>query len=135
MKEKELISDIEYLESNETLRYIQHHYLTKKDIRKIKLEGERVRSRLQWLKEGEKPTKFISSIENKKIVEKNMQLNTWNYKMDIRKIKLEGERVRSRLQWLKEGEKPTKFISSIENKKIVEKNMQLNTWNYKMGSL
>ena len=57
LKEKELISDIEYLESNETLIESNSTLLSDKkaeleDIRKIKLEGEHVRSRLQWLKEG-----------------------------------------------------------------------------------
>ena len=64
LKEKELISDIEYLESNETLIESNSTLLSDKkaeleDIRKIKLEGECVRSRLQWLKEGEKTFKIL----------------------------------------------------------------------------
>ena len=79
LKEKELISDIEYLESNETLVESNSILISDKkaeleDIRKIKLEGECVRSRLQWLKEGGgKPTKFLGSVENKKIVEKTIK--------------------------------------------------------------
>ena len=78
LKEKELISDIEYLESNETLIESNSTLLSDKkaeleDIRKIKLEGERVRSRLQWLKEGKKASKFLGSLENKKFVEKTIK--------------------------------------------------------------
>ena len=78
MKEKELISDIEYLESNETLIESNSTLLSDKkakleDIKKIKLEGECVTSRLQWLKEGEKPSKFLGSLENKKFAEKTIK--------------------------------------------------------------
>ena len=78
LKEKELINDIEYLESNETLIGSNSTLLSDKkaeleDIRKIKLEGEHVRARLQWLKEGEKPSKFLGSLENKKFVEKTIK--------------------------------------------------------------
>ena len=78
LKEKELINDIEYLESNETLIESNSTLLSDKkaeleDIRKIKLEGERVRARLQWLKEGEKPSKFLGSLENKNFVEKTIK--------------------------------------------------------------
>ena len=39
----------------------------------------------------------------------------------IRENKIKGQQIRSKLQWLKEGEKPTKFFCNLENKNFVEK--------------
>ena len=64
MKEDQLLKDIAYLESQ--LDSSSHNYqllmdkqLELENLRKIKVDGEQLRSRHQWLKEGEKPSKFF----------------------------------------------------------------------------
>ena len=42
----------------------------------------------------------------------------------IRSKKLEGQLVRSRLQWLKDGEKPSKYFSNLEKKNCIEKTIK-----------
>ena len=42
----------------------------------------------------------------------------------IRENKIKGQQVRSKLQWLKEGEKPTRYFCNLENKNFVEKTVK-----------
>ena len=44
--------------------------------------------------------------------------------MALRKVKLKGNSVRSRQQWLQEGEKPSKFFCNLENKNFIEKTIK-----------
>ena len=43
---------------------------------------------------------------------------------NIRSQKLKGQLVRSHLQWLKDGEKPSKYFSNIEKKNFIEKTIK-----------
>ena len=81
--EKHLIADIEALESVPQMNSINSDLLLDKKaelehLRNIKMKGQSVRARLQWLQEGEKPTKYFCNLENKNYVEKTirkLQLN------------------------------------------------------------
>ena len=82
--ENQLISDIELLEAQDPNCSINSTLLLDKkteleSIRSKKLKGQLVRSRLQWLQDGEKPSKYLSNLENKNYIEKTIKkvrLNT-----------------------------------------------------------
>ena len=74
--EKNLIADIKALESVPQLNSINSELLLDKkaeleQLRNVKLKGQSVRARLQWLQEGEKPSKYFCNLENKNYIEKN----------------------------------------------------------------
>ena len=76
--EKQLIADIETLESqdpdsglNSTL--LQDKKAELKLIRSNKISGQMIRSRLNWLQQGEKPSKYLTNLENKNFVEKTIK--------------------------------------------------------------
>ena len=76
--EKQLIEDIETLEHestgtshNQTLLSDKKAELENLRIRKTK--GQLVRTRMQWLKDGERPSKFLSNLENKNFIEKTIK--------------------------------------------------------------
>ena len=82
--EKSLISDIEKLESYSNLDSAQSEILQDKkaeleNLRNIRIKGNLVRSRIQWLHEGEKPSKYFSNLENKHFIEKT--INNYNLVM------------------------------------------------------
>ena len=76
-REKKLIEEIELLESDPTLNHLNMLIEDKKvelqDIRNIKLKGNMIRSRAQWLDEGERPTKFFCALENKNFLDKTIK--------------------------------------------------------------
>ena len=66
--EKKLIKEIDKLESNfrpTNLEDLDNLKLQLENIRKEKMKGIMLRSKLQWSEEGEKPTKYFLSLENK----------------------------------------------------------------------
>ena len=76
--EKQLISDIEFLEAqdpnytaNSTLLLDKRAEL--ESIKSNKLKGQLVRSRLQWLEDGEKPSKYFLNLEKKNFIEKTIR--------------------------------------------------------------
>ena len=76
--ENQLISDIETLEAQEPNCTANSALLLDKraeleSIRSKKLKGQVVRSRLQWLQDGEKPSKYLSNLENKNFIEKTIK--------------------------------------------------------------
>ena len=76
--ENTLIKDIETLEASEQLQSSNTELLHDKRqelmaLRKVKLKGNSVRSRQQWLQEGEKPSKFFCNLENKNFIEKTIK--------------------------------------------------------------
>ena len=76
MAEKQLINDIETLEKSETIhnpQLIMDKKVELEALRQQKIKGQMVRARVNWLKEGEKPTKYFCSLENKNFVEKTMK--------------------------------------------------------------
>ena len=73
--EKQLISDIEILEAQEPSCTTNCTLLLDKkaelnSIRSQKLKEQLLRTRLQWLKDGEKPSKYFSNLEKKNFIEK-----------------------------------------------------------------
>ena len=75
--EKNLIADIKALESVPQLNSINSELLLDKkaeleQLRNVKLKGQSVRARLQWLQEGEKP-KYFCNLENKNYIEKTIR--------------------------------------------------------------
>ena len=74
-REQLLISEIESLENNNytnlDLLYDKKRELEK--LRRIKMDGHIVRSRIQWLAEGEKPTSYFCSLERKNYIDKTVQ--------------------------------------------------------------
>ena len=76
--EKNLITDIENLESSveltaSKLELLQDKKVELERLRSIKVKGDLVRSRIQWLHEGEKPTKYFKNLENKNFIEKTIK--------------------------------------------------------------
>ena len=76
--ENQLISDIEILEAQEPNSTANSTLILDKraeleSIRSKKLKGQIVRSRLQWLQDGEKPSKYLSNLENKNFIEKTIK--------------------------------------------------------------
>ena len=76
-KEQKLIREIEQLESNPTLSnlntLIQDKKIELQEIRNIRLKGNMIRSRAQWLDEGERPTKYFCALENKNFLDKTIK--------------------------------------------------------------
>ena len=74
MEEKSLIVDIENLESlSDKQNYtsiLEDKKLEVENLRKNKIKGHITRSRIQWLKDGKKPTSFFCNLENKNFVKK-----------------------------------------------------------------
>ena len=72
--ESELIKDIERLEENKALN--EAEIVTKKEslenIRKKKLMGSLIRSRANWIENGEKPTKYFCKLESRHYTNKRM---------------------------------------------------------------
>ena len=56
----------------------------------------------------------------------NLELLTFKKQklIELRKKKTDGQMVRSRTQWIQEGEKPSKYFCSLENKNFLEKTIQ-----------
>ena len=75
--EKNVIADIKALESVPQLNSINSELLLDKkaeleQLRKVKMKGQSVRARLQWLQE-EKHSKYFCNLENKNYIEKNIR--------------------------------------------------------------
>ena len=77
-KEKELLKDIEYLESptntsNPNLQLLSDKKVELQKIREYKIKGQQLRNKMQWLSEGEKPTRYFCNLENKHFIEKTIK--------------------------------------------------------------
>ena len=72
--EKKLIKEIENMESQENTNVNSEILSCRKQqlekIREEKIQGQIVRSRMQWLSEGERPSKFFCKLENKNFIGK-----------------------------------------------------------------
>ena len=75
--EQKLIKEIEELESSPTLSNLNSLIDDKKselqDIRNTKLRGNMIRSRTQWIDEGERPTKYFCALESKNFLDKTIK--------------------------------------------------------------
>ena len=72
-KDKALVKDIEYLESNAQLEILTDKKEELETIRSYKIQGEVIRSRTQWLIEGERPTRYFCNLEKRQFVEKTIK--------------------------------------------------------------
>ena len=76
IKEKKLISEIQALEKNndsikqETLESKKHELI---QLREQNMKGHYVRSRVQWLHEGERPTQYFCSLEQHNYLNKTIK--------------------------------------------------------------
>ena len=94
LKEKELMKDIEFLEStnnhlNVNLQLLSDKKIELESIRSNRVKGEAIRSRTQWLTEGESPSRYFCNLEKRNFVEKTirkLQTNTGNYVSDQKEI-------------------------------------------------
>lgn len=79
-REKKLIEEIENLNnvSNDNDNQLSEKNKELQELRKIKLEGAMVRSKLEWLSHGEKPTRYFCSLERKNFIDKTVQKLTKN---------------------------------------------------------
>ena len=71
------MSDIEYIEKS-GLNIVMSDLLEDKkkeleEIRQERMEGVATRARIQWLKEGEKPSSFFCSLEKRNFIEKTIK--------------------------------------------------------------
>ena len=74
--ETELISEIEKLENENNPRDTNVINAKKQElfaIREAKMKGHYIRSRVQWLKDGERPTKFFCSLEHHNYLNKTIK--------------------------------------------------------------
>ena len=73
-KEKRLIADIEHLErsnlDDENSDILADKKTELEQLRKTKVNGDRIRSRIQWLNEGEKPSKYFCYLAKRNFIEK-----------------------------------------------------------------
>ena len=74
----ELIKDIEYLEQHNDVTTSHRDLLSDKKaelehLRENKVKGKQIRSRIQWLSEGEKPSKTFCKLETKHFIEKTIR--------------------------------------------------------------
>ena len=76
-REKELISDIQNLENSNNFLSVSDLLQEKKNeleqLRMEKVQGTIIRSRVDWVSSGEKPSGFFCSLENKNYVEKTVK--------------------------------------------------------------
>ena len=75
-KEQDLKREIEKLESNEkglTSVMLESKKIELESLRKEKMTGIMIRSRAQWISEGEKPSKFFCSLEKNFYTEKTVK--------------------------------------------------------------
>ena len=69
--EKSLINDINHLENTEIANF--QLLSDKKAAFFPQIQGQMIRSRIQWLSEGEKPSKFFCNLESKNFLEKTIK--------------------------------------------------------------
>ena len=74
-EDKDLITDIEQLEST---GFVNSQLLLDKKamletIREERIQGQMIRSRIEWLHEGEKPSKYFSNLEKRNYLEKTVK--------------------------------------------------------------
>ena len=74
-EEKNLITDIEQLESTGFVnsQLILDKKAMLETIREERIQGQMIRSRIEWLHEGEKPSKYFSNLEKRNYLEKTVK--------------------------------------------------------------
>ena len=76
-EEKELIQQIKSIESNVHDKNCQENLEIKQSqlqkLRRSKLNGSMIRSKVKWLQSGEKPTKYFCALERKNFIDKTIK--------------------------------------------------------------
>ena len=97
-KEKYLIADIAHLENTQigqtNMTLLEDKKIELENLRKEKINGQIIRARMQWLNEGEKPSRFFCKLESRHFVEKTirkLKTNTGSTITDQKKILSEIE--------------------------------------------
>ena len=74
-QENSLLKDLEDLKSQEQLdlEMIEVKKESLEHLRKKKLQGHVIRSRAQWVEEGEKPTKYFCNLETRNFLNKTVK--------------------------------------------------------------
>ena len=74
-KEEILVKDIEFLENlnNPNSQLLSDKIAELESIRQERMKGHMIRSRVQWLIEGEKPTRYFCNLENKHFLDKTIK--------------------------------------------------------------
>lgn len=73
--EKKLENEIKLLEQhadNESVKLIEEKQTELKNIRNHKLRGNYIRSRVKWIEEGEKPSKYFCNLESQNFISKQI---------------------------------------------------------------
>ena len=70
-----MINDINHLENTEIANFqlLSDKKAALESIREERIQGQMIRSRIQWLSEGEKPSKFFCNLESKNSLEKTIK--------------------------------------------------------------
>ena len=74
-KEERLLTEINRIEENVTdsnVAELEDLKAQLQEIRNKKVEGIAIRSRVRWLQEGEKPTRYFCNLENRNFIDKTM---------------------------------------------------------------
>ncbi len=115
-RERELINEIELLENTDMDNITEENWNTLanlkeelENIRKIKIKGIILRSKVQWMEEGEKPTIFFANLEKKNFVNKL-----------INRLNIDGKIIQNQNTILKET---SMFYSNLYKSKL-DKNRQ-----------
>ena len=71
-QENQLIKEIEDMENSENINLIaiENKQKALENLRKVKVQGIITRSRVRWIEEGEKPTKYFLSLEKRNFINK-----------------------------------------------------------------
>ena len=108
--ESSLIEEIKKLESNiqsqEKLDELELKKSELKILREKKMRGHYIRSRTQWIKEGEKPSKFFINLETKNFVNKTipkLEIGNGNLITDQHQILIEAKNYYNNLYTRKEN--------------------------------
>ena len=95
----------------------------------LQIRGETIKFSSYLKKQRNKTeTQLITNIENweKLTIDSNLHDSLLSDKKaeleKLREYKIRGEQVRSRIQWLQQGEKPSKYFCNLENQNFTDKN-------------
>ena len=90
----------------ETIKYATHKKRKSRELEKKLL------SEIAWLEEN-KPVEKLDTIETKKTELEN-----------LRYIVMQGHQIRSRVEWVSEGEKPSKYFLALERHNYIDKTIK-----------
>ena len=134
IREKTLLEDIDHLEriQDETgtnSKLMEDKKLELQKLRENRIKGQMVRSHLQWLDQGEKPTNFFCKLETKNFVDKTIkkvQTADSSVITEQHQILKEVQKFYSNLFKSKDNSLGTSDISEMPELQNIKKISQLN---------